>query len=77
MATIGYIRHPTPALYVIPSIFLCTFSNHTSESLNNNFEFASNGVPDWFAFFLVEMPDVVLLAHDDGMDFLIPLKYHF
>ena len=41
--TIAYMRDPTPALYGTPSIFLCTFTNSSSESFNN-IEFTSNGV---------------------------------
>ena len=44
VGTIAYMRDPTLALYKTPFIFLCTFSNFSSES-SNNFEFASNGVP--------------------------------
>ena len=43
MATITYMKDPTPALYGTPSIFLCTFIDSSSESFNN-FEF-TNGVP--------------------------------
>ena len=44
VATIAYMRDPTPALYGIPPISLCTFPNSSSESFGN-FEFTSNGVP--------------------------------
>ena len=43
VATIAYIRDPTPALYGTSFISFCTISNSPSKSLNN-FEFTLNGV---------------------------------
>ena len=79
VATIAYIRDPTPALYRTPSISLCTFTNFSSKSFNY-FEFTLNEVLTGlhFSMFksLEDLFDVAPLVHGDDMSFSIPLKFY-